>query len=83
MLNFSLNLTWDTANNQWQVISTDFGELPGDSSPENVTSIHTMNMAYSQIIKIFEVLDSAIAVKTINIIPGVPVGNSVTGTILS
>lgn len=81
MLTYSLNLQWDTSVNRWMVISTQYGETAGEAN--DVTDIHVMNMATSQIIKIYEVLDSPIVVTTINIVPGQVLGNTVPGTVLS
>jgi len=81
MLNFTLDMNWDTSVNRWMVVDTDFGEKSGDAN--NVIDIHVMNMAMSQIIKIFEVLDSPVVATTINVIPGQVVSNTLTGTVLS
>lgn len=82
MLNYSLNLTWDTTVNRWMVVSTDFGEQNVEGA-NAVTDIHVMNMAMSQIIKIYEVLDTPIVVTQINVVPGQVVANSVPATVLS
>ena len=63
------------------VVSTQYGENSGDAN--DVVDIHVMNMATSQIIKIYEVLDTPIVVTTINVIPGQVVGNSVNATVLA
>jgi len=81
MLTFSLNLEWDQTVNRWMVESSQFGEPPGVS--DDVTDIHVMNMAYSQIIKIFEALDAPIVATTIKVIPGQVVGNNVPAVVLS
>lgn len=81
MLNYSLNLTWDTTVNRWMVVSTNFDDIAGDAN--SVTDIHVMNMATSQIIKIYEVLDTPIVVTTINVIPGQVIANSVSANVLS
>lgn len=81
MLNYSLDLTWDTTVNRWMIVSTSFDDVAGDAN--SVTDIHVMNMATSQIIKIYEVLDTPIVVTTINVIPGQVIANSVSANVLS
>ena len=81
MLTFNLNMQWDPSVNRWMVLSTQYGENATDAN--NVTDMHVLNMATSQIIKIYEVLDTPIVVTTINVVPGQVVGNSVSATVLS
>lgn len=69
MLNFTLDMSWDPSVNRWVISDTNFGEKAGDAN--NVTEIHSMNLAMSAIIKIFEVLDTPITATTITIVPGV------------
>lgn len=76
MLNFSLDMNWDPSVNRWVISDTNFGEKVGDAN--NVTEIHSMNLAMSAIIKIFEVLDQPIVATSISVVPG-----SNTSTILS
>lgn len=81
MLNYNLNLTWDTTVNRWMVVSTSLDDTSGDAN--SVTDIHVMNLAMSQIIKIYEVLDAPIVVTTLSVIPGEVVANSVSAKVLS
>ena len=83
MLTFALNLQWDKLVNRWMVVSSTLNEPAGVDDPTDIVDIHVMNMAMSQIIKIFEALDAPIMATTMKVIPGQVVANSVSATVLS
>lgn len=84
MLTFSLDLRWDSLVNRWMVVSSQLNEPAlADGDPSDVTDIHVMNMAMSQIIKIFEALDAPIMATQMTVVPGQVVANVITATVLS
>ncbi len=83
MLRFGLNLVWDGEVNKWTIVDTTFGERADDGDTGDITDIHSMNLAMSAVIKIFEVLDTPTVATTINIIPGETTANTLPANVLS
>ena len=83
MLTFSLNLQWDKTVNRWMVVSSQVNEPAGTEDPSDITDIHVMNLALSQVLKIFEALDAPIVATTMEVVPGQVIANSVSATVLS